>query len=157
VRHTIDEAAALVGRTRRSLYRAMTEGRLAYGLEADGRRYIDTAELLRVFGAFKATSRDENPEMSHGVTVPSDLAEIIAQAVAAGIAEALPKAVMEAVEPLRKEIELHRLENAEQRRIEHKPYAPATAPALSEALSVPQPVAPASKPRSFADLLSGLD
>lgn len=149
MRHTIDEAAALVGRTRRSLYRAMTEGRLAYGLEADGRRHIDTAELLRVFGAFKASSQDVTPEMSHGVTVPDDLGEIIAKAVA--------KAVAEAVEPLRKEIELLRLGNAEQRQIEHKPDAPATVPALSEAPPVPQPGAPASKPRSFADLLSGLD
>lgn len=151
MRHTIDEAAALVGRTRRSLYRAMTEGRLAYGLEADGRRYIDTAELLRVFGAFKAASQDVTPEMSHGVTVPDDLGEIIGKAVA--------KAVAEAVEPLRKEIELLRLENAEQRQIEHLPDSdtPATAPAPSEVPPVPQPPAPASKPQSFADLLSQLD
>lgn len=106
MRHTIDEAANLVGRTRRSLYRAMTEGRLAYGLEADYRRYIDTAELLRVYGAFKAPSQDA---MSHGVTLPADLAEIIAQAVA--------KAVSEAVEPLRLEIQQLRQENAEQRLI----------------------------------------
>ena len=53
MRHTIDEAASLVGRTRRSLYRAMTEGRLAYGLEADGRRYIDTTELLKGGGGAK--------------------------------------------------------------------------------------------------------
>lgn len=113
MRHTIDEAASLVSRTRRSLYRAMTEGRLAYGLEADGRRYIDTTELLRVYGAFDPPSQSVTPEMSHGVTVSEDLGEIIARAVA--------KAVAEAVEPLRKEIELLRLENAEQRLIEHKP------------------------------------
>ena len=98
MRHTIDEAANLVGRTRRSLYRAMTEGRLAYGLEADGRRHIDTTELLRVYGAFKAPSQDA---MSHAVTPPADLADIIAQAVA--------KAVAEAVEPLRLEIQQLRL------------------------------------------------
>ncbi|WNC12087.1 hypothetical protein [Pseudomonas coleopterorum] len=149
MRHTIDEAAALVGRTRRSLYRAMTEGRLAYGLEADGRRYIDTAELLRVFGAFKAASQDVTPEMSHGVTVPDDLGEIIAKAVA--------KAVAEAVEPLRKEIELLRLENAEQRRIEFKPDSDTPAAAPLEAPPVTQPATPASKPQSFADLLSQLD
>lgn len=111
MRHTIDEAANLVGRTRRSLYRAMTEGRLAYGLETDGRRYIDTTELLRVYGAFEAPSQDVTPQMSHGVTLPADLAEIIAQAVA--------KAVSEAVEPLRLEIQQLRLENAEQRLIGH--------------------------------------
>ena len=111
MRHTIDEAANLVGRTRRSLYRAMTEGRLAYGLETDGRRYIDTTGLLRVYGAFEAPSQDVTPQMSHGVTLPADLAEIIAQAVA--------KAVSEAVEPLRLEIQQLRLENAEQRLIGH--------------------------------------
>jgi hypothetical protein len=109
MRHTIDEAANLVGRTRRSLYRAMTEGRLAYGLETDGRRYIDTSELLRVYGAFEAPSQPSQDAMSHGVTLPADLAEIIAQAVA--------KAVSEAVEPLRLEIQQLRQENAEQRLI----------------------------------------
>ena len=102
MRHTIDEAASLVGRTRRSLYRAMTEGRLAYALEHDGRRYIDTAELLRVYGPFDAPSQPVTVPVSHGVTLPPDLAEVIAQAVA--------KAVAEAVEPLRLEIERLRLE-----------------------------------------------
>lgn len=111
MRHTIDEAANLVGRTRRSLYRAMTEGRLAYGSEADDRRYIDTTELLRVYGAFKAPSQPSQDAMSRGVTLPADLAEIIAQAVA--------KAVSEAVEPLRLEIQQLRQENAEQRLIGH--------------------------------------
>ena len=143
MRHTIDEAASLVSRTRRSLYRAMTEGRLAYGLEADGRRYIDTTELLRVYGAFDPPSQSVTPEMSHGVTVPEDLGEIIARAVA--------KAVVEAVEPLRKEIELLRLENAEQRLIEHKPDRPAETPA-QPTVGDGQPV----KPQSFADLLAGL-
>ena len=106
MRHTIDEAANLVGRTRRSLYRAMTEGRLVYGLETDGRRYIDTSELLRVYGAFKAPPQPSQDAMSRGVTLPADLAEIIAQAVA--------KAVSEAVEPLRLEIQQLRQENAEQ-------------------------------------------
>ena len=107
MRHTIGEAANLVGRTRRSLYRAMTEGRLVYGLETDGRRYIDTSELLRVYGAFKAPPQPSQDAMSRGVTLPADLAEIIAQAVA------------KAVEPLRLEIQQLRQENAEQRLISH--------------------------------------
>ncbi len=132
MRHTIDEAAQLVGRTRRSLYRAMTEGRLSYGLEADGRRHIDTAELLRVYGAFETPSHDVTPEMSHDVTLPSELATLIAEAVA------------KALEPLRQEIAQLRLENAEQRRIEHQPPPEAPEPA------------PVVKPQSFADLLAGL-
>jgi len=149
----------------------MNEGRLAYGLEADGRRYLDTAELLRAFGSFKAPSRDETPEMSHSVTVPSELAETIAQAVAAALAEVLPKALAEVVEPLRKEIELLRLENAEQRLIEHKPDTTAAAPAAPAAPQPDQPSAPIpantqapslaekvrERPQTFADLVLGLD
>ena len=143
MRHTIDEAASLVSRTRRSLYRAMTEGRLAYGLEADGRRYIDTTELLRVYGAFDPPSQSVIPKMSHGVIVPDDLGEIIAKAVA--------KAVAEAVEPLRQEIEKLRLENTEQRLIEHKPSIPPVGdhPQFDGAAK--------DKPQSFADLLAGMD
>lgn len=150
MRHTIDEAASLVGRTRRSLYRAMNESRLVYSLGHDDRRYIDTTELLRVYGAFEAPSQDVTPQMSHGVTVPDGLGEIIARAVG--------KAVAEAVEPLRKEIELLRLENAEQRLIEHKPDRPApmvetpTPPAVIDPQIEGEPV----KPQSFADLLAGM-
>lgn len=146
MRHTIDEAASLVSRTRRSLYRAMTEGRLSYALEADGRRYIDTAELLRVYGAFEPPSHSVTPEMSHGVTVPNELADLIAQAVA--------KAVADAVEPLRQEIEKLRQENAEQRLIEHKPERPV------ESLPGETPLMPdgaPEKPQSFADLLARLN
>jgi hypothetical protein len=134
----------------------MTEGRLAYGLETDGRRYIDTAELLRVYGAFELPSQSVTPEMSHGVTVPADFGEIIAKAVA--------RAVAEAVEPLRQEIEKLRLENAEQRLIEHKPDRLAEAQAhLSSTVDTPkadrllqvEEVA-GGKPQSFADLLAGL-
>jgi len=134
MRHTIDEAASLVGRTRRSLYRAMTKGRLSYGLQPDGRRYIDTAELLRVYGPFEPpshgvtldASHGVTLDASHGVTVPGDLGDVIARAVA------------EALEPLRKEIEQLREMLL---RIEHKP---------------PPPPAGRSAPQSFADLLEGL-
>lgn len=146
MRHTIDEAASLVGRARRSIYRAMTEGRLSYGVEADNRRYIDTAELLRVYGEFRAPSHDGTPEMAHAVTLPTELADVIAQAVS--------KAVAEAVEPLRLEIEKLRLANAEQRLIEHKPEHQGVVSAPADPAPAPLP---ASKPESFADLLSGFE
>lgn len=142
MRHTIDEAASLIGRTRRSIYRAMTEGRISYGLESDGRRYIDTAELLRVYGAFEPASQSVTVEMSHGVTVTGDLGEIIARAVA--------KAVAEAVEPLRQEIEKLRLDNAEQRLIEHNPE-----PQPEKAPTPGKPKLPGPA-KSFSDLLAAL-
>ncbi len=149
MRHTIDEAASLVRRTRRSLYRAMTEGRLAYGIASDGRRYIDTAELLRVYGAFEVPSQDVTPQMSHDVTVTNDLGEVIARAVA--------KAVAEAVEPLRLEIEKLRQENAEQRLIEYKPQRPSLVepPKAGELPAMKKNEA--ERPQSFADLLAGME
>ncbi len=149
MRHTIDEAVSLVHRTRRSLYRAMTEGRLTYGLEADGRRYIDTAELLRVYGAFDSPSHDVTQTMSHDVTVSNDLGEIIAKAVA--------KAVAEAVEPLRQEIEKLRTENAEQRLIEYKPQRPPQAELQKTSEPPAMKATETEKPQSFADLLAGMN
>lgn len=146
MRHTIDEAASLVGRTRRSLYRAMSESRLCYDVDADDRRYIDTTELLRVYGPFKAPSQGVTPEMSHGVTLPADLADVIAQAVS--------RAVAEAVEPLRQEIEKLRLANAEQRLIEHKPEVQGVVSAPADPAPTPLP---ASKPLSIADVLDQWD
>lgn len=50
--HTISEAAKLVGRDRKTLYRAIREGRLSATTSATGQKRVDTAELLRVYGPF---------------------------------------------------------------------------------------------------------
>lgn len=49
---SISEAAKLVGRNRKTLYRAIKEGRLSATQNATGGRQVDIAELARVFGAF---------------------------------------------------------------------------------------------------------
>lgn len=46
----IAEAAKLVGRDRKSLYRAIKEGRLSATQSASGARQVDTSELIRVYG-----------------------------------------------------------------------------------------------------------
>lgn len=48
----ISEAAKLVGRDRKTLYRAIKEGRLSATQDATGARQVDIAELVRVFGIF---------------------------------------------------------------------------------------------------------
>ncbi|WP_367998348.1 helix-turn-helix domain-containing protein [Cobetia marina] len=58
---TVNEAAKLVGRSRRGIYRDMASGRLSYKTDRDGHRRIDTSELERVHGA-----------LSLPVTPPSD-------------------------------------------------------------------------------------
>lgn len=49
---SISEAAKLVGRDRKTLYRAVAEGRLSVSQNATGARQVDIAELARVFGKF---------------------------------------------------------------------------------------------------------
>jgi excisionase family DNA binding protein len=49
---SISEAATLVGRDRKTLYRAIKEGRLSATQTATGARQVDIAELARVFGVF---------------------------------------------------------------------------------------------------------
>ena len=49
---SVSEAAHLVGRDRKSLYRAIKQGRLSATQSATGERQIDIAELVRVYGDF---------------------------------------------------------------------------------------------------------
>ena len=48
--HTIQEAIALTGKSRRTLYNHCDQGRLSYSLGHDERRYFETSELIRVYG-----------------------------------------------------------------------------------------------------------
>lgn len=50
---SISEAAKLVGKDRKTLYRYIKEGRLSATDATSGMRQIDVAELIRVFGALQ--------------------------------------------------------------------------------------------------------
>lgn len=50
---TVNEAAELVGRSRRTLYRDMKRGNLSFTTRRDGHRQIETSELERCYGALK--------------------------------------------------------------------------------------------------------
>ncbi len=52
---SVVEAAALVGRDRKSLYRAIKQGRLSATTDATGAKQIDIAELVRVYGELRDT------------------------------------------------------------------------------------------------------
>lgn len=54
---SIAEAADWVGRDRKTLYRAIKEGRLSATLSATGEKQVDIAELTRVYGV-RRDSRD---------------------------------------------------------------------------------------------------
>lgn len=50
---SISDAAKLVARDRKTLYRLIKEGRLSATQDATGARQVETSELLRVFGELK--------------------------------------------------------------------------------------------------------
>lgn len=50
---SISDAAKLVARDRKTLYRLIKEGRLSATQDATGARQVETSELMRVFGELK--------------------------------------------------------------------------------------------------------
>jgi len=59
--HKVRQAQKLTGKSRSSLYRDMSSGRLSYRTDLDGGRSIETTELIRVYGDLRqeeTVSRD---------------------------------------------------------------------------------------------------
>ena len=71
--HTIQEAMKLTGKGRMTLYRHMDTGKLVYRFGLDERRYIDTAELIRVYGELKAVVHQGVSKKAKPSDTPSDL------------------------------------------------------------------------------------
>lgn len=64
---SIAEAAKLVGKDRKTLYRMADKGRLSLTQNATGEKRVDVAELHRAFGTFATTCHSGTP-----VTMPQD-------------------------------------------------------------------------------------
>lgn len=52
--HPLSQAAKLVGVTRQTIYKLASSGRLSVTVDHQGRKVVETVELLRVFGRLKA-------------------------------------------------------------------------------------------------------
>lgn len=68
--HTLQEAVTLTGRSRRSLYRDMDAGRVSYQLRPDGRRELETSELIRAYGSLRGTARTGTAGLAQGAHDP---------------------------------------------------------------------------------------
>ena len=135
--HTIQEAIALTGKSRRTLYNHCDQGRLSYSLGHDERRYFETSELIRVYGGLLNIAQPVAQEIAQPCT-SENLPGTLTEATALRLAAALEKLI---------EIEEKKL-----LLIEHKP-------AIQEAVLTPKPEekpATHQKPKSFADLLKTL-
>lgn len=141
--HTLKEAIALTGKSRRTLYNHCDQGRLSYSIGPDGRRYFDTAELIRVYGPLHTVAHPEPPESAQ-VCTP----EI-----------AHPDGPITEATALRLIAAIERLVEIEEKKLlllEHKP-APGETP-LPEKGSEPEAGQnKRKKAENFADLLSVLD
>lgn len=71
----VSEAARLVGRDVSTLHRMMKSGRLAYTVDKQGHRRIDSAELER---AFDLDGAHGNAAMPHSAASHGDSAEVVA-------------------------------------------------------------------------------
>ena len=70
---TVAEAARLVGKDRKTLYRMMDSGQLSFNVQINGRKGIDPAELWRVFP--KSVPCHSNESVSHNATDVTDATE----------------------------------------------------------------------------------
>lgn len=138
--HTLAQSIKLTGRSRRSLYRDMDAGRVSYRVRDDGRRELETSELIRAYGHLTGLARETVPEVAQ-VGTPDGTPSNEPMA-----------ALLEELRLLRKEVAGLR---AELRLIEHKPV-PAKYPETG-AIKTGGEKPPSGPASSFADLLASLD
>lgn len=71
-----NNAARVAGISRRSIQRAIKEGRLSATTDGDGNRVIDTSELIRVYGELRRVA-DEPATMTHSVATEATLITVL--------------------------------------------------------------------------------
>ena len=68
---SVSQAAELVGLSEKTIYKHMKAGRITGTLSVDGRKSLETSELLRFYGAFKQNN------VAHRIAGPSPETEIL--------------------------------------------------------------------------------
>ncbi|WP_330926769.1 hypothetical protein [Candidatus Sororendozoicomonas aggregata] len=58
-RHKVSEAAVLVGKNRKTLYAHISSGKISAQIDEEGTKFIDTSELVRVYGEIKPPPEPE--------------------------------------------------------------------------------------------------
>lgn len=148
-RITVPEAVRLTERSRRSLYRDMASGRLAYHAGRDGRRLVDVSELIRVYGALPGMP-DDAPQATAVSAEEGTPAALLTQMLEVMREQsATLTAQREEMAALREEVrELRALPAPDAATPPTDPPAPAAVQA--DSASIPAP----GKPNSMADVLA---
>lgn len=131
---TVNQAAELVGRDRRTLYRAMRSGRLSYTTAHDGHRRIDTSELERCYG-------------------PLQMPEPVTQSRDAGTSET-DRLLAELIEITKRQADEIAKLREEMRELRRLP-APETLQEPPQATPTPTP-ADEPAPHDFSDIMAAL-
>ena len=100
-RVTLKKACELTCKSKRTIQRHMSSGKLSYKTNALGHKEIDVSELIRVFGELSPLITDK---MRPDVTMTNNTVEITPQ-IAELIAKEVSKGVSEAIAPLIEKIE----------------------------------------------------
>lgn len=147
----IPEAVRLTERSRRSLYRDMAAGRLAYHVGPDNRRLVDVSELIRVYGALPGMP-DDAPQAPTTSAEEGTPAALLAQMLDVMREQSATLAAQ------REEVAALREEVAELRRLPAPTSAPNPDPkppaADDDAPAPAGDTVPAAPPRDLADVLA---
>lgn len=70
--HSMSQAQKMTGKSRRTLYRDMSSGRISYRTNAKGHREIETTELIRAYGEIENDGTQERHTVSQENGTPPD-------------------------------------------------------------------------------------
>lgn len=68
----LSQAAKVTGKNRTTIWRHINSGKLSAGRDRDGLPFVDTSELIRVYGELKDSATDGNNKKQHKATQPYD-------------------------------------------------------------------------------------
>jgi hypothetical protein len=140
--HTIQEAVELTGKSRRTIYNHCDSGLISYSLGPDGRRYFDTSELIRAYGALHTPAQPKASQDAQICTpISAHPANMLTEETALRLVSAMERLI--------------KIEEQKLLLIEHQPDT--LKPAPPQEAFPPKESAPQGPARSFADLLAGLD
>jgi hypothetical protein len=68
----LSQAAKVTGKNRTTIWRHINSGKLSAERNRDGLPFVDTSELIRVYGELTSIATDSSKKKSHGATLSYD-------------------------------------------------------------------------------------